>query len=453
MSRQTPKPAANSAPAPAPVLRLDYSAAQAAMFFDDAAHGRFRFYPKGRRLGATRGAAHACIEWCLDGMAVLWGDTTHANIGRYVRRYFLPVLKRNGVPFRWNSQNGELQVGDQGGFVDFRSADRPENWEGFGYHRIFLNEAGIILDDRYLYDNAVLPMLMDFPESQLIAAGTPKLRQGKGRLFAELCARAARGVAGFFTRTFTSYDNPFLRRSAVDALARELPEAERQQEIFGKFVESEGTRVKRSWFRTGWPFPKWRRDQCTIALGVDLGGLKQKASNDYTALVVLARDPEGYNWVLHAERDRRAFHAILVWIEQVANDFDVDVVAIEDVQFQVATVQELVRTTDLPVRPVNPGSADKGTRFSRVEVRYEQGFIYHAPTLDPDFVDELLAFPLGDHDDFVDALGYAFLAAVAVQVGETSGSGDDRVAGAEATIHDEDAMGWGSVSVDTHRGF
>ena len=40
--------------------------------------------------------------------------------------------------------------------------------------KIFLNEAGIILKNNYLYTNTILPMLMDYPDSQLIAAGVPK---------------------------------------------------------------------------------------------------------------------------------------------------------------------------------------------------------------------------------------------------------------------------------------
>ena len=41
------------------------------------------------------------------------------------------------------------------GVSDFRSVDRPENIEGFGYDKAFLNEAGIILRDEYLWYNAI----------------------------------------------------------------------------------------------------------------------------------------------------------------------------------------------------------------------------------------------------------------------------------------------------------
>lgn len=437
-----------------PTLQLVYSAAQEQMFFQDAALGRYRFYPKGRRLGATRGAANACIEWCLDGMAVLWGDTTHANIGRYVDRYFKPTLKRmlreHGIPWSWNQQKGLLVIGDNNGYVDFRSSDRPENWEGFGYHRIFLNEAGIILNDRYLFENAVLPMLMDFADGQLIAAGTPKLRQGKGRLFAELWQRCVDKVPGYFGRRFTSFDNPFITRDAVLELCRELGTAESKQEVYGLFVEPEGTRLKREWLRFGSPFPRWEREQITIAVGVDLA-IKKTTQADYTAAVVVARCPEGYTYVLDAARTKVPFHQILLFINAMAEKWGADIVSIEETQFQAAVVQEMLRLTTHNVRGERP-DADKITRFQAVEARYERGLILHASYLPGEFQDELLAFPMGDHDDFVDALGLAFRAAASTEVGQTLTGTGDRVAAQKGVIHDDDD-GFGTVSVRSHSGY
>jgi hypothetical protein len=115
------------------------------MFFDSVALGRWRMFPKGRRLGATQGAAAAMIEYMLEGHSILWGDTIATNINRYIERYFEPILKRNKIPYDWRKTAKSLHVGT--GYIDFRSADKPENWEGFGYRTVFLNEAGIILDD------------------------------------------------------------------------------------------------------------------------------------------------------------------------------------------------------------------------------------------------------------------------------------------------------------------
>jgi predicted phage terminase large subunit-like protein len=184
-----------------------------------------------------------------EGAKILWGDTVSGNIRRYLQRYFEPALKSQGIPYAWHKQDATLTVG--GGYVDFRSADRPENWEGFGYDHVFLNEAGIILDDPYLWHNAVLPMMLDNPASTLIAAGTPKLSTMTGLLFKDLWDRCVAGEAGYHGRRFSSRDNPFLNQEAISELEEQIAPAERPQEIDGEFVEpgSIGSFFQRDWFQ------------------------------------------------------------------------------------------------------------------------------------------------------------------------------------------------------------
>jgi len=429
-----------------------YSAAQSHIFFESAALGRFRFFPKGRRLGATRGGAHAFIEFMLEGWPCLWGDTTHANIKRYVERYFIPALKKNRIWYSWNAQDSCLKVGDKGGYTDFRSADRPENWEGFGYRVIFLNEAGIILDDEYLYTNAVLPMLMDFADSQLIAAGTPKLRQGVGRLFKELCDKAERGEPDHHMHRFTTYDNPFLRRSTVEALAAQISDLERPQEIGGQFVEPGGELVKREHLR--YMARPDHEDKAALArdwiitMGVDLA-ISKKTTADYTACVVIGRERFGQQrtCVLDYSRCRGGFFKGVELWQSMAEKWAPQIIGIEAVQFQAAAVEYALVTTSLPVRPVTPDK-DKVTRFTSISVRYEHAVIYHAHELKYSvFEDELLAFN-GDgkgHDDMVDAeqIAHSLLPNAAPAIIGTTGARDSAPEKSAAIL--VSASGWGTV--------
>jgi hypothetical protein len=220
-------------------LHLKYTQPQLDIFFPSEP-ARHTIIPKGRRFGATHGAAHACIEWAAEGMPILWGDTINSNISRYVERYFLPALKANNIEQNWNDQKKVLKIGE--GWVDFRSADRPENWEGFGYRKNILNEAGIILADPYLYTNAVRPMMLDFPDAELYALGVPKgkrLRDGKEHPFWTLQQRV--GSPGYRGKTYTSFDNPLIEREEVDAMIADMlatagPE-QVQQEVYGEFIE------------------------------------------------------------------------------------------------------------------------------------------------------------------------------------------------------------------------
>lgn len=229
-----------------PRLKLTYSEAQIRIFFPEVSF-KYNAIPKGRRSGGTRGAAHAAIEWAMDGDYVLWGDTVYALIQTYLDRYFIPALKTapkdDPVFYKWEDRKNSLRIGDRGGIIDFRSSDRPENWEGMGYRRIILNEAGIIMKNKDLYTKTVLPMLMDFPNSELYAIGTPKgkkLRNGKEHPFYTLAKKGEAGMEGHRTITITSFDNPFLSEEDVKEQEEEIKNMEpgvERQEIHGEFID------------------------------------------------------------------------------------------------------------------------------------------------------------------------------------------------------------------------
>lgn len=218
---------------------LDY---QKEVFFDFPKGIKYKVIPKGRRAGFTRGAANTFIKKLVKGEGpLLWGDTINGNIQRYYERYFYPVLHDNKIKHRFDSVHKKLEIGRH--YADFRSEDNPENWEGFAYELIYLNEAGIILKNRSLYINSVLPMMLDYPDSKLIAAGVPKgkiLRDGTEHPFYTLAKRADDNPAKYFKRTFTSYDNPLLNPQDIKDLEDEIamlgPEQIRQ-EIYGEFIE------------------------------------------------------------------------------------------------------------------------------------------------------------------------------------------------------------------------
>ena len=215
-------------------LKLHYHPEQKKIFFDSKA--KVKVIAKGRRFGLTKGYANFIIEKMLDGITpVLWVDALYTNIDRYVERYFIPVLRQ--LPpqhWKWRQQKKELSIFDRK--LDLRSADRPELIEGFAYKLIVLNEAGIILKDEYLWENAIRPMIMDFDPDQLIG-GTPKGRN----MFFDLKVKAEDDKDPryknweYFHRT--SYDNPYIQKEVIDELVGDMPEHVRDQEIFALFLE------------------------------------------------------------------------------------------------------------------------------------------------------------------------------------------------------------------------
>ena len=213
---------------------IAYHSGQERIFFGSKA--RTKIISKGRRFGLTKGFANYAIDRMTEGVSpVLWVDTVYANIDRYVERYFLPVLVR--IPSKywtWRAQKKELSIFSSK--LDLRSADRPENIEGFAYSLIILNEAGIILRDPYLWENTIRPMILDY-KPEVLVGGTPK---GKNLFFdlkTKACDRLDPRYADWEYFHFTSYDNPYLDKAEIDALVADLPKKVAEQEIYAEFLE------------------------------------------------------------------------------------------------------------------------------------------------------------------------------------------------------------------------
>jgi hypothetical protein len=188
---------------------------------------------KGRRFGLTQGFAFYVINRMREGLTpILWVDTVYSNIDKYVNRYFIPMIKQLSIKdYKWSKTDKTLRIDNS--TCDFRSADRPENMEGFGYRLMILNEAGIILRNEYLWYNAIKPMALDY-SAKIFIGGTPK---GKG-LFYELYSKA-KELDDWTCFTFSSYDNPHIKKIDIDKLASEMPEPVMRQEIWAEFIHDD----------------------------------------------------------------------------------------------------------------------------------------------------------------------------------------------------------------------
>ena len=199
---------------------------------------RFKIVVKGRRFGMTRGAANDFVLEAIEERFSrgLWVDTVNTNIDRYIERYFLPqlgLLPR--TMWDWRKQDKILLINKS--YIDFRSADRPENIEGFGYDKFFVNEAGIVLKDEYLWNNAIRPMLWDFSASGVIG-GTPKGRGVFQKLFEQ--GKDPKQEKMYKSFKFTSFDNPYLPIDVIQEEIKDMPERVVQQEVYADFLDDTG---------------------------------------------------------------------------------------------------------------------------------------------------------------------------------------------------------------------
>jgi len=333
---------------------------------------------------------------------LLWGDTINDNIRKYFERYFHRILKQ--LPSkRWSYDitRKVLKIGKS--VCDFRSADKPENWEGFGYDIILLNEAGIILKDPYLYENAVLPMMLDNPKSRLIAGGVPKGMTYKGakHKFFELWENCVNGEYGYTGLKFTTYDSYSVQPYQIEELRKNMPPSVFAQEIMAEFVDlSKGSVFKQA--RTTDVIPP----NLQITIGADLAYSKNTQS-DYSAVVVLGMNGDDV-YVLYVARWQAEIGQTIERLRALQNEYNARIVL--EANGAQKAVADMVQNAGLWIKRFNP-TTDKLTRALPYAMKWNAGNVFvknAAWTLD--YCNELENFT-GDgkgNDDQVDASSNAY---------------------------------------------
>lgn len=354
----------------------------------------------GRRTGKTVLGLDTLIvadRGALDGFPVGWFAPSYKyldEVFRAAKHMLASIIKRV------DSQQHRIEL-ITGGCIDFWSMDNDDPARGRKYSIVVIDEAAMIRRLETVWNLAIRPTLIDYAGSAWFLS-TPKGVND----FYTLYKRGLQGSETYdpdwISWQMPSTVNPHLDPAELETARVESPELVFRQEYLAEFVDFGGTAVMREWMQYGTPV----MSALTITIGVDLA-LSTKETADYTAAVVMGREKSGAIWVLDTQRIRAPFHQVMQFIQQMADKWRPSIISIEEVQFQSAVIQELLRTTSLPVRGVKPDK-DKLTRFQPLQARYEQRLVYHAVGLPGYFEDELLSFPVGVHDDIVDALVYAF---------------------------------------------
>lgn len=139
---------------------------------------------------------------------------------------------------------------------------------------------------------------------------------------------------------------------------------------------------------------------------------------DYTAIVVVHVDDNGFWYVPYAHRFRLSPTEIVDTCFKLQKAFNPLCIGIEEVAYQKALLYMLDeemkrRQTILPVKGIHPGTQQsKESRILGLVPRFEWGRIYLAQGL-THLEDELAQFPRGSHDDILDCLSSIALISVA----------------------------------------
>lgn len=186
----------------------------------------------GRRTGKTYNVAIWQLVKLLSnaGTYGLWVDTVQGNLDAYVNRYFRALLGDIWQHCKYDKQKHNLYL-PNGSELILRSAERPENMEGFDYHYVVLNEAGIILKSPDLWFKTLQPMCK---AAQVKIVGTPK---GKNT-FHQLYYQDSPDWASY---SFSIYDSPFYEEKEIEALKPGVPQEVWEQEYLADFVDGAGS--------------------------------------------------------------------------------------------------------------------------------------------------------------------------------------------------------------------
>jgi predicted phage terminase large subunit-like protein len=363
---------------------------------------RFNTIACGRRFGKTVMAEALLIETAIEGKPSAYFAPTYkmlSDVWKAVKTALHPIIASI------SEQEKRIML-TTGGVIDFWSLDAFDSVRGRKYARVVCDEVAMVKYFLEAWNEAIRPCLTDYKGDGYFFS-TPKGRNDFHTMFER--ARTDETYASF--RMPTSV-NPYIAQDEIEAAGRELPTVVFNQEYLAEFVDVQGALVKREMI-TYIDSSQVPRD-LKIGMGVDLA-ISKSDSADYTAIAVVGYDKEsGRRYVLDIWRGKIGFHEVVGAVNALATKWNPTRINIEAVQYQVAVVQELLRKTSLPVKGVKP-DRDKVTRFHGMLARYEQLLVTHVRGLEPSFEQELLSFPEGNHDDMVDALVYAEMAAVKSQ--------------------------------------
>lgn len=304
-----------------------------------------------------------------------------------------------------NKSDFRLSLGN-GAEILGRTADDPDRLRGPNISGAWLDEASLMQEAAY---DVVLGRLREAGEQGWISATfTPRgRRHWTYRTFAE-SPDAELFVAA-------TSQNPFLpARFASDLSNRYSPQFARQ-ELGGEFVEIEGAEMSSEWFGDHAWFDRWPREVATIlkTLALDPSKGRSDKSGDYSAYVKLAIDDQDLLYV-QADMARRPIprmvaEGVAIYREFQPHAFGVEGNAWQDLllpDFQEEFRRQSVLAPDVWL--VN-NTVNKLVRIRRLggylaagRIRFKTG----CPSTRL-LVDQLLDFPVGDHDDGPDAMEMA----------------------------------------------
>jgi len=300
----------------------------------------------GRRGGKTTGAAILSAEGFIHGHRILYAAPTQEQTNAYwraIKQYFSEATISRHV--YKNETERVLQCGN--GFLRAKTAWNADTLRGDYADLLFLDEFSLM--DRSAWDAVGAPMLLD-NDGDAVFIFTPKRRNHAYQIYQQ----ALQDDSGRWSAWhFTSYDNPYLPRKALDEIIKDMTEPNYRQEILAEFLEDEGAVFRNITACLHAPAesdPEQHRGHYIVA-GVDWA--KQL---DYTAISVGCQD-------CHLELARDRFNQIDYHFQRerlkaLADKWHIQDILVERNSIGEPNLEELIRD-GLPARGFETTASSK----------------------------------------------------------------------------------------------
>lgn len=398
---------------PSPIQPASYEirlpplhAAQEEVFLDP---NPFKVVVCGRQWGKTVLGAIMCVGEATKGGDVWWvapsfpiGELGWKIIDELCRQ--IPGTRFEGRPiFRITLPSG--------GTIQLRSADNPDSLRGATLNGVVFDEAAQAKPEAW----PTLEPTLAIRGGWAMFISTPRGTNWFHDLFLE-----AEQLDGWKTWRFPSESSPYMKPGSLERARKRHSSLWFSQEYLAEFISTGESQFHADWiqhYRT-----QFEGDERLFVLGDEIVPLSscstfhtadlawsQKETADYTVIS---------SWGLTQKRHLILLDVIRGHFEgpdivpkmQLAHDKWGGPLVVEKATRQMSIIQEAVRM-GLPVREVR-AEKDKVTRSWPAQARMEQHTVWFPPRQTPwypQIEEELLAFPAGRHDDFVDTLSYAAL--------------------------------------------
>lgn len=163
-----------------------------------------------------------------------------------------------------------------GGSIRFFSGEALRSMRGLKFHTVIIDEAAFIPDLEHEWQKAIRPTLTDY-KGNAIFISTPRGRN----FFYTLYLRGKNRQNGYESFHFTSYDNPHVADSEIDAAKDEIPKAAFDQEYLAIAQANAGAAMDMDTIQAGTVTEL--SDEPTACFGIDVAKY-----TDYTVITGLS---------------------------------------------------------------------------------------------------------------------------------------------------------------------